>query len=77
MKHNIDYKKKWVDVGDLVAVYPWRGEPFVGEVEKVVKNMYGRISYMVKGSRNQCMAETLFPGPLQDKLKIPYRKRAR
>ncbi len=77
MKHNIDYKRQWVDVGDLVAVYPWRDEPFVGEVERVKTNKYKRISYTVKGWEKQVMAEELFPGPLQEKLKIPYRERAK
>jgi hypothetical protein len=75
VKHNIDYKKQWANVGDLVAIYPYSGEPFIDEVKKVVKNKYGRISYIVQGWGKQVMAEELFPGPLQDKLKIPYRKK--
>lgn len=80
VKHNIDYFKQWANVGDLVAVYPcgiWRGEPFVGEVEKVKTNKFGRISYVIKGRVQLWEAEELFPCPLQVKLKIPYRERVK
>jgi hypothetical protein len=73
MKHNVDYKRQWANVGDLVAIYPYSGDPFIDEVKKVVKNKYRRISYMVNGCGKQVMAEELFPNPGQDKLKIPYR----
>lgn len=74
-RHNIDYKKKWVDIGDYVAVYPFatympgRGNPFTGVVQKVKKNKYGRISYVIRGI--EYMAEELFPSKDENKLKIP------
>ena len=81
-RHGIDYKKQWLLVGDCTAVYPFkfdvpngkrRGEPFVGVVEKVRKNKYGRISYIING--REYMAEELFPANDESKLKLPrFRK---
>lgn len=74
-RHDIDYKKQWLKVGDYAAVYPFnfpqlrRGSPFVGVVEKVRKNKYGRFSYIIKG--RQYMAEELFPADEEAKLKLP------
>lgn len=75
MKHGIDWKKKYVKVGDVVAIYPFehRGKPYVGVVDKVHKNHFGRISYYVAG--NLVCAEELFPGKNQKKLKIPFIKK--
>jgi len=52
MRHeNIDYTKRYVEVGQPVAVYPLkhRGKPFVGIVEKITKNKFGMVSYVVNG----------------------------
>ncbi len=73
MKHkNVDYKKRYVEVGQPAAVYPHkhRGEPFVGIVEKITKNKFGRVSYVVKGMT--VFAEELFPSENQQKMKLPY-----
>jgi hypothetical protein len=69
-RHDIDYKKQWLQVGDYAAVYPFNFEsPFVGVVEKVRKNKYGRFSYVIKS--RQYMAEELFPADGEAKLKLP------
>lgn len=65
-----DYKKRYLNLGQLTAVYPFTGEPFVGKVNRVRRNMYGRISYEVDG--RMVMAEELFPADGQPKLKISY-----
>ena len=70
MRHGIDYKKVHCKVGDKVPVYPfsWLGEPFVGVVEKVKMNQYGRVSYVI-GNR-EVFAEELLPAVGQLKLKM-------
>ena len=70
MRHDIDYKKVHCKVGDKVPVYPfsWRDEPFVGVVEKVKINQYGRVSYVVAGK--DVFAEELLPAKNQQKLKM-------
>jgi hypothetical protein len=73
MRHeNVDYKKRYVEVGQPVAVYPpeHRGKPFVGIVEKVTKNKFGRVSYVV--NKMNVFAEELFPSEGQQKMKLPY-----
>ena len=65
-----NYKKRYLNPGQLTAVYPFTGEPFVGKVNRVRRNMYGRISYEVDG--RMVMAEELFPADGQPKLKISY-----
>lgn len=71
-RHFINYKKVIVKKGRLTAVYPfyWRGKPFVGRVERVRKNKYGRYSYVING--REWSAEELFPDNQQQKLKVPY-----
>jgi hypothetical protein len=70
MRHAIDYMKVHCKVGDKVPVYPfsWLGEPFVGIVEKVTMNKFGRISYTI-GNR-EVFAEELLPAVGQTKLKM-------
>lgn len=70
MRHGIDYKKVHCKVGDKVPVYPfsWLGEPFVGVVEKVKMNQFGRVSYVI-GNR-EVFAEELLPAVGQEKLKM-------
>lgn len=75
MKHDIDYMRKHVYVGQYVAVYPFNGEPYVGMVCRVRKNKYGRISYVVDGKN--VMAEELFPAKDEVKLKIPRLRAAK
>lgn len=73
MRHeNIDWTKCYVEVGQPVAVYPFehRGKPFVGIVEKVKKNNFGRVSYVVNGIN--VFTEELFPSKGQQKMKLPY-----
>ena len=70
MNHKANWKHQYLRTGQLTAVYPVTGEPFVGRVSRVRKNKYGRISYEV-GER-MVMAEELFPSEQQQKLKIPY-----
>ena len=75
MKHRgVACHRKYVDIGQSVAVYPfpWRGKPFVGVVEKITKNKYGRISYVIEGKK--IVAEELFPDDGENKLKVPYWK---
>lgn len=71
-RHGINYTKVIVKKGRLTAVYPfyWRGEPFVGRVERVRKNKYGRYGYVINGC--EWSAEELFPDNRQQKLKVPY-----
>jgi hypothetical protein len=70
MRHGIDYKKVHCKVGDKVPVYPfsWLGEPFIGVVEKVKMNKFGRVSYVI-GNR-EIHAEELLPAVGQSKLRI-------
>ena len=70
MRHGIDYKKVHCKVGDKVPVYPfsWLGEPFVGVVEKVKMNQYGRVSYVI--GHREVLAEELLPAVGQPKLKM-------
>jgi hypothetical protein len=75
MRHeNINWGRRYVEVGQPVAVYPFehRGKPFVGIVEKVKKNQFGRVSYVVNGMN--VITEELFPSKKQQKLKVPYFK---
>lgn len=76
MRHGIDYKKVHCKAGDVVPVYPftWSGEPFLGIVEKVTMNKYGRVSYVI-GGRN-VMAEELLPAEGQTKLRMRVRGQA-
>ena len=70
MRHDIDWKKVYAKVGDRVPVYPfsWRTKPFVGVVEKVTMNKFGRISYVVDGVT--VFAEELLPAHGQPKLRM-------
>ena len=70
MRHDIDYKKVHCKVGDKVPVYPfsWLGEPFVGVVEKVKMNQFGRVSYVI--GKREVFAEELLPAVGQPKLKM-------
>ena len=70
MRHGIDYKKVHCKVGDKVPVYPfsWRNAPFVGVVEEVKMNKFGRVSYVVDGK--DVFAEELLPAVGQSKLKM-------
>lgn len=68
MNHKADWKRRYLNPGQLTAVYPCNGEPFVGRVNRVRKNKYGRISYDVDG--RMVMAEELFPAQGQPKLRI-------
>ena len=70
MRHGIDYKKVHCKVGDKVPVYPlsWRDAPFVGVVEKVKMNKFGRVSYVVDGK--DVFAEELLPAVGQEKLRM-------
>lgn len=71
MRHdNIDYQKRYYKQGDIAPVYPmpWRCEPFVGTVESVRKNPFGRVSYVINGM--QVFTEELFPAKRQTKLRI-------
>jgi len=70
MNHVANWKRQYLQPGQMTAVYPVTGEPFVGRVDRVRKNKYGRVSYEVNG--RMVMAEELFPGQHQEKLKIPY-----
>ena len=72
MRHGVDWKRRYLTVGQYAAVYPTfpdRRPPFVGIVQRVTKNRYGRISYVIDGYSTQ--AEELFPGKGEQKLKIP------
>lgn len=68
MRHDIDYKKVHCKVGDNVPVYPFKGEPFIGSVEKVKINTYGRVSYVI--GHREVFAEELLPAVGQPKLKM-------
>jgi len=76
MRHGIDYKKVHCQVGDVVPVYPftWSGEPFIGTVEKVTMNRYGRVSYVIGG--RHVMAEELLPAEGQTKLRMRVKEQA-
>ena len=75
MKHGVNWKKQHVWPGEVVAVYPIKfhdktgREPFVGKVQKVKKNRYGRISYVIND--REVWAEELWPAHGERKLKIP------
>ena len=70
MRHDIDYKKVHCKVGDKVPVYPfsWRDASFVGVVEEVKMNKFGRVSYVVGGK--DVFAEELLPAVGQEKLRM-------
>lgn len=71
MRHdNIDCQKRYYKQGDIAPVYPmpWRCEPFIGTVESVRKNPFGRVSYVINGM--QVFTEELFPAKHQTKLRI-------
>ena len=68
MNHVANWKHQYLKPGQITAVYPVTGEPFIGRVDRVRKNKYGRISYEVEG-RN-VIAEELFPAQGQPKLRI-------
>lgn len=70
MRHDIDWKKVHARVGDRVPVYPFspREQPFIGVVEQVKMNKYGRISYVINGK--DVMAEELLPAIGQEKLRM-------
>ena len=73
MRHDgVDWKRQYLKVGQYAAVYPTfpdRRPPFVGIVQRIKKNRYGRISYVIGDYTAQ--AEELFPGKGEQKLKIP------
>ena len=73
MRHDgVDWKRQYLIVGQYAAVYPLfleRRKPFVGIVQRIKKNRYGRISYVIGDYTAQ--AEELFPGKGEQKLKIP------
>ena len=73
MRHDgVNWKRQYLKVGQYAAVYPAfpeRHSPFVGIVQRITKNRYGRISYVIDGYSTQ--AEELFPGKGEKKLKIP------
>ncbi len=70
MRHDIDWTKVHAKVGDRVPVYPfsWLGKPFIGVVEKVKMNQFGRVSYLIAG--REVHAEELLPAKHQQKLKM-------
>ena len=70
MRHDIDWHKVHAKVGQKIPVYPFKHtvEPFIGVVEKITINKYGRISYVVNGK--DVFAEELFPAKGQTKLKM-------
>ena len=70
VRHNIDYKKVHAKVGQRVPVYPfpWLGKPFVGVVQKVKMNKFGRVSYVIDGK--EVHAEELLPAKDQPKLRM-------
>lgn len=70
MNHKVDWKRRYLSPGQLTAVYPFKGEPYVGRVNRVRKNKYGRISYEV--GHRMVYAEELFPAEGQPKLKLRY-----
>ncbi len=76
MRHEIDWKKVHCKIGEVVPVYPftWLGEPFLGIVEKVTMNRYGRVSYVIGG--RHVMAEELLPAKGQTKLRMRARGQA-
>lgn len=72
MRHdNVDWCRRYYKAGDPCAVYPFphkRVPAYIGVVERVTKNHYGRLSYIVNGKT--VLAEELFPAHGQAKLKI-------
>lgn len=68
MRHDIDYKKVHAKVGQRVPVYPFSGEPFIGVVEKVKMNKFGRVSYVIDAK--DVFAEELLPAKDQQKLRM-------
>ena len=69
MRHkNVNWRSAYLKPGQLTAVYPFKGEPFIGRVSRVAKNRFMRISYVVDGIN--VMAEELFPADGQLKLRI-------
>lgn len=69
MNHKgVNWRSAYLKTGQITAVYPVRGEPYVGTVTRVCKNKYGRISYDVDG--RMVIAEELFPAQGQPKLRI-------
>ncbi len=70
MRHDIDWHKVHAKVGQKIPVYPFKHtvEPFIGVVEKITINKYGRISYVVNGK--DVFAEELLPAKGQTKLKM-------
>ena len=49
MNHVANWKHQYLKTGQITAVYPVTGEPFIGRVDRVRKNKYGRVSYEVNG----------------------------
>jgi len=47
MRHDIDWKKVHCKVGQRVPVYPFKKEPFIGEVKRIKMNKFGRVSYVI------------------------------
>lgn len=70
MRHDIDWHKVYAKVGQKIPVYPFKTNhtPFIGIVEKVTINKYGRVSYVVDG--RDVFAEELLPAKGQEKLKM-------
>lgn len=69
MRHKgVNWRTAYLKTGQWTAVYPVKGEPFIGTVTRVRKNIYGRISYEVDG--HMVIAEELFPAESQPKLRI-------
>lgn len=74
MRHNIDYMKVYAKSGDKIPIYPfpWKGKPFIGVVQKVKINKFGRVSYIVDGK--EIHAEELMPERNQEKLRMRITK---
>lgn len=68
MRYNINWKKTYAKVGDKIPIYPFFSASFIGVVEKVRTNKYGRVSYVVDGK--EFHAEELMPAKNQEKLRM-------
>ena len=66
----INWHKQYCQVGQRIPVYPHRGDPFWATVTAITKNKSGRISYRVEERNYDVMAEELFPGKDDVKLRM-------